>query len=187
MALEEFTSGGARDFRQRYLEVYGFFPVDKREVLVRVTEVNDNRMSFVDERGIQYSAYADKGVFFRFIPVTKRLFIHNDNLYLAFRKPARQYKRGITYENTTFVSMSGGNADVDFETVLSYNNSRQVRSAKNCKILTDFLGVYEGSLFLYNQVIGTINDKTAYLSIPIFRQEVLDALRINGMKQEVIV
>ena len=65
MALEEFTSGGARDFRQRYLEVFGFFPVEDREILVRVTEVSDARMSFTDERGIQYTAYADKGVFFR--------------------------------------------------------------------------------------------------------------------------
>ena len=187
MALEEFTSGGARDFRQRYLKVFGFFPVEDREILVRVTEVSDARMSFTDERGIQYTAYADKGVFFRFIPVTKRLFYYDGRLCLAHRKPARQYQRGITYANTVFQTVYGTPLDVDFDSVKAYVNYKSAKLPDGCKILTDYLGIVDGSVFLYNQMIGAINEKNVALDVPVFRQEVIDALRINNMKQEVLV
>ncbi len=185
MALEEFTSGGHRDFRQRYLEVYGFFPVEDREILVNVTNVGENNMSFVDARGISYTAYADKGVVFRFIPVNKRLFYHDGQLCYASRRPARQYQRGITHANTEFRTVYGHGLEVDFATVKSYVNSRDKKNAGKCLILSDFLGITDNMLFLYNQNIGVVYGNKLELNTPLFKQEVMDAVKANGLSYEV--
>lgn len=181
MALEEFTSGGSRDFRQRYNDVFGFFPKgDGTDVLVRVTDVSDTSMRFVDERGISYTAYADQGVVFRFIPVTKKLFFFEDKLVLASRNPARQYQRGICQANTRFNTITnGGVLDIDFDTIKAYIAEKGV--------LNKFLAFEGNRLYLYSQLIGIKQGDSIVLENSLFRQEVLDALRVNGLNYEVIV
>ena len=187
MALEEFTSGGSRDFRQRYLNVFGYFPTGDSEVLVKVTEVDTTKTVFVDERGLSYTAYADKGVMFKFIPVTKRLFFHDGELCLVTRKPARQYQRGITYENTNMQTVFGGNIDIDFDSIHSYSKSREYKGNSHNMLLNNMLAIYADGLFLYNHNIGVITGNKARVHNPLFKQEVSDALRDKGLNYEVVV
>lgn len=185
MALEEFTSGGARDFRQRYLDVFGFFPKEGGEILVKVTSVDDKKMTFVDNRGITYTAYADQGVLFRFIPVVKRLFFHEGTLCIAHRKPARQYQRGITYNNTTFQTVRGATVDIEFNTIADY--SGKANTAKHGRILSDYLGVFNDTMYLYTNPIGTIIGTKVVLNDTTFKQEVADCLRNNKLTMEIVV
>ena len=187
MALEEFTSGGSRDFRQRYLNVFGYFPTGGSEVLVKVTEVDNTKTVFVDERGLSYTAYADKGVMFKFIPVTKRLFFHDSELCLVTRKPARQYQRGITYENTNMQTVFGGGVEIDFDSIHSYSKNKQHKGDSHNLLLNDMLAIYASSLFLYNHNIGYVSGKSIALTNPLFKQEVSDAIRDKGLNYEVVV
>ena len=92
-----------------------------------------------------------------------------------------------SYANTVFQTVYGTPLDVDFDSVKAYVNYKSAKLPDGCKILTDYLGIVDGSVFLYNQMIGAINEKNVALDVPVFRQEVIDALRINNMKQEVLV
>jgi hypothetical protein len=185
MALEEFTSAGSRDFRQRYLDVYGYFPTSNGDVLVKVTSVDEHKTVFTDAKGLQYTAYADKGVMFKFIPVIKRLFFFNNDLCLAQRKPARQYQRGICHANTTIVGIVGGYFDVGFDIINAYG--KPVKSVGSNCLLNDITAIYDGTVYLYNTNIGTVFGKHIVLSQPLFKQEVMDAVRNAELDYEVIV
>jgi len=189
MALEEFTSAGARDFRQRYLDVFGYFPTGDKEVLVKVTEVSDTKTSFVDVRGLAYTAYADKGVMFKFIPVVKKLFFYNKKLCLAHRKPARQYQRGITYNNTTMQTVYGEGIHVDFDTIQAYSNNLEQKTELNDILLNEMLAFYAGYVYLYNLNIGVVmpQSKRVLLTNPLFKQELMDSIRDRGLDYEVEV
>ena len=189
MALEEFTSAGSRDFRQRYLDVFGYFPTERGDVLVRVNHVDDAKTTFVDAKGLSYTAYADKGVVFRFIPITKRLFFYKKNLCLAHRKPARQYQRGITYNNTTMQTMFGDALTVDFDTIEAYSNNRDPDTDKGDLLINNMLAIYSNSVYLYNLNIGAVlqSSKRIVLHTKLFRQELTDSLRDNGLNYEVVL
>lgn len=187
MALEEFTSAGARDFRQRYLDVFGYFPTGENEVLVKVTEVTETKTNFVDVKGLLYTAYADKGVMFKFIPVVKKLFFYNKKLCLAHRKPARQYQRGITYNNTTMQTIYGDSIPVEFDTIEAYSNSREQKTEQHDILLNDMLAFYAGYVYLYNLNIGVVMPyaKKILLTNPLFKQELIDSIRDRGLNYEV--
>jgi len=189
MALEEFTSEGARDFRQRYLDVFGYFPTGNSYVLVKVTEVFDTKTNFVDDRGLVYTAYADKGVMFKFIPIVKKLFFYKKKLCFAHRKPARQYQRGITYNNTIMQSVFGDYMPVEFDTIQAYSNNQEQDTEKHDVLLNDMLAFYAGSVYLYNLNIGVVmpQSKRVLLTNPLFKQELMDSIRDRGLTYEVEV
>lgn len=182
MALEEFTSNGWRDFSQRYLGVFGYF----KDMLVQVSDVTEDTTSFINVNNIKYYANADTGVVFKFIPVTKKLFFFDGKLLLAQRVPARQYKRGIYQQNTSVRGVPYGEQyEVSFEMLEAYNNNKIANS--NVHILNDMFALYGSSIYLYNQRIGGVIDDTIYLDTPLFRQEVVDALRANNLPMGVVV
>src|SRR5690348_12047969 len=103
--LETFQSATSRDFRQRYTGSYGFYtiPLSKKRILVYLSEVGEDTAHFLDENSAKYTAKADQAVEFEFIPVKKKLFSYNDQLYLAQRRPARMWSRGVNPQNTLFL------------------------------------------------------------------------------------
>ena len=182
MALEEFTSNGWRDFSQRYLGVFGYF----KDLLVQVSDVTELRTNFVSKSGVTYHANADTGVVFKFVPVTKRLFYFDDQLVLAQRVPARQYKRGVHAQNTSVRGVRFGEVyEVSFDLLEAYTNNKNNNG--DVHILNDMFALYMGGVYLYNQRIGTLIKDKIQLTTPLFKQEVIDALRINDVKMSVEV
>ena len=196
MALEEFTSGGARDFRQRYLGVWGYYPTPSGEkLLVYMSNINERETRFVDAQGIEYTAKVDQGVFFQFIPIEKRLFTYDNMLVLAARIPARQYSRGMSDANTSFREVRYSDyIPVSAKTINAYANPVYdvvIDSGKTVQLLSPMFGIHLCSVFLYDRRIGSVQyDKNLKLHIrveePLFYQELVDVVRERKINIEVV-
>jgi len=149
-------------------------------------QINDVAGVFINANNIKYYANADTGVVFKFIPVTKKLFYFDDKLLLAQRVPARQYKRGIHQQNTNIRGvLYSEQYEVSFDMLDAYNNNKIIND--DVHILNNMFALTATGLFLYNQRIGNVLDDTIHLSTPLFRQEVVDALRANNLPMGVKV
>lgn len=180
--IETFNSHGWRDFSQRYHDVYGYFPKENGgEVLVKVVELDSKTIKFVDDKGVTYYGVADKGVQFKFIPVIKKLFLHEDKLHLATRVPARQYKRGICEANTQVTELAyNRHVDLTFDVIKSYNTV-----APKHKVANSIFGFSGRYVYLYNNVIGFIENNKILLEQHMFKQELFDAIRDNKLTYSV--
>ena len=186
--LVEYKRGTARDFRQRYEGVYGFYPKSNGEdVLVYVSSVDDRVMKFTDAKGAAYTAHADQGVTFKFIPLNRKLFIYNKELILANRVPARQWQRGICQGNTRmqYVSMMFSDLPISFSTVEAYLAAdKDLYKEFATKLLTSYSGVLSpfigwtnGDLYVTNQKIGSIRSDHVEVTNEFFIQEIRDCFR----------
>ena len=182
MAIEEFTSVASRDFRQRYQNTYGYFTTDAgKRLLVYLSTVKDHESEFCDADGITYRALADKGVFFEFIPLERRLFVHKDTLKLACRRPARQWSRGICSANSTITGVAyGSQHEVDFDVVTAYDSNKHGWKDAKAFTLNNMIGVDNNTIFLYNTAIGTLQDEVARLTTSMFVQEAIDTFKASG-------
>jgi len=196
MALEEFTSGGARDFRQRYLGVWGYYPTPSGEkLLVYMSQINERETKFSDAKGIEYTAKADQGVFFQFIPIEKRLFVYDNMLVLAERRPARQYSRGVSEANTSFREITYADTVlITAKTIVAYANPVYevvIDASKTVQLLSPMFGIKHGSIYLYDRRIGSVQyDKNLKLQLrvdePLFYQELVDVVRERKINVEVV-
>lgn len=198
--LETFQSETSRDFRQRYQGSYGYYtvPETNKRLMVYMEEVGDTYTTFVDENRSVYKANVDTGVIFEFIPISKKLFTHNDGLYLVQRKPARQWTRGITSSNTSIEVVGVGNGralSFEFveaafasepENVLQNVNALENRLRKTVALSNTF-GVIGTELYVYAELIGSFipERKEIVLDTPIFRQELLDLVQRLGIPYKV--
>ena len=178
MALAEFTSAGSRDFRQRYLGVYGWYTNGQKEVLVYVSHVDERYTRFTDSKGIVYTANADTGATFKFIPVTRKLFTYKGELYHIKRRPARQYQRGIAEGNTLIRNLT-----YNYEATLSFELLQAYLSGGD--VISPYLAVSRDSVFLYDQVIGLVLGTELILDNDMYLQEVTDAVKRSGLKYKV--
>ena len=177
MAIAEYTSGFSRDFRQRYNGVFGFYTTGSgKEILVKISDVGERQCKFVDADGDEYFAYPDKGVSFKFIPVNRKLFIHNGSLCCAQRKPARQWQRGICESNTQITNISGGFVEkIDFQRLISYLSGG--KDEYFVMRISDKFGFYFDRVYLYDVRIGKKDGDTITLENSLFVQELKDAVR----------
>ncbi len=186
MAIEEFTSNGARDFRQRYQGTYGYFTTDSgKRILVFMASVDEYKTTFVDAAGVEYTAIADKGICFEFIPLEKRLFIFEDGLCLASRRPARQWQRGICAANSRMDELSYMiGHDITFKSVKAYDTRVFANSMENLGrqpiLINKMMGVSKNlGLYLYNTKIGEVVSSGNKILIrnKAFLQEVIDSTK----------
>lgn len=196
--IEEFQSRSFRDFTQRYADTYGWFlaPSNKK-VLVKLASIGETYLKFIDSKGTSYTANADKGNFFEFIPLEKSLYTFLDRLILVQRVPARQWRRGIHHQNTTIFFVGermGGGLDVDFEVlehIFKPNHHKESLErflegkTKNVAINAMF-GVAGNNLYVYNRVIGTFDKTRLALSDDLFKQEVVDMIRDHKLPWELV-
>ena len=127
---EEFTREHWKDFAQRYQGVFGWFETEKKEqLLVRLTKVDENTLTFSDRNKIVYSARADKGNVFTFLPVEKGVYnSKNGDVLFVFRIPMKQYRRGVCPDNTGIRSLISNDAiNVDFDTLDAIYNTDQTK------------------------------------------------------------
>lgn len=197
--LDTFHSFNARDFQRRYSGSYGFFtvPETKKKVLVYLNNVNERTVEFVDANQIAYTAIADTGVEFEFIPITRKLFVYNDRLHYIRRKLAKQWARGVNTQNTALTiiggrtqSLSFGNINAAFfdkkADVLQTCNLLEQKKAE-CVALSDTFGVVDSTLYVYDDVIGSFmaDRREILLEDDLFRQEVLDLVARLGLPYKV--
>ena len=197
--IEEFTRNGWEDFQRRYDRTFGFFHTETgRRVLVKVVAVSPDALSMVDADGVAYTANADRGNQFEFLPVEKAVYNYKDEVILTQRQPARQWKRGICAQNTAIILLGGGRGmfdrarDVNFsflETIFvnhSYKESvERFKKHRRASVALNevFSIINRDSIMVYDQVIGSFFEEqnSIVLNNNLFRQEIEDTLREYAM------
>jgi len=179
---EEFSSKSWGDFRQRYSGTFGWYTDKDRKILVMVDQVEGDYCTFYDEKKIQYTANADKGVTFEFLPVEKGLYNVGNDLVLVQRKPARMWRRGISADNTTLWSfLKAKNATPSFENLSeifspSYRDfhSEFLAGRRNSIALSKQFGIHDKNVYLYDTKIGVLDGTKIILDDDLFSQEFRD-------------
>lgn len=178
----EFTGLGSRDFRQRYNGSWGWYTVPEsgKRMLVLMDLVSDHEARFRDQKNNRYMAYADTGVVFEFIPVTKRLFIHNSRLLLQTRVPAHMWSRGINLQNTQQLDVAANVPQaIGFDSIVSAMEPEGYKEVGNIKLLNNVFGIVGTFVYVYDKYIGEWNPNTNCITLKdnMFIQELTDLVR----------
>jgi len=190
---EVFTSAGRQDFRQRYEGTFGWYANDGKRLLVSVDRVLDGVMHFSDQNKVQYSANADKGVGFEFLPVERGLHNIDSDMVYMYRKVARQYKRGICPDNTVIRSFSTWDYikikhDVLEKLFTPVKVEEYINDWRNGKrvgvAFSQQFGVFKNNVVVYDNVIGKFDDETFKVN-PLFKQEIQDIMKKYGLPYSV--
>lgn len=189
------TSRNHQDFRARYQGTYGYYvnPDNAQKVPVYVANCNQHKVTFQDIEGRDLFANVDTGIEFEFIPLDRGFFqTINGKVYYLQRVPARQWKRGICYDNTQVHELTN-NLRSDVPNLLEviaklrpidcaeswylFNGKVPVALSKHFAIST------EGRLYFYNKSIGTVDHKTDTIKLvnDMLQQELTDLFRRNNI------
>lgn len=195
---EEYQSRSSRDFRQRYEGTYGMFthPETKKKTLVYLTSVRDETLTFQDKAATQFTAKADVGVEFEFIPVSKKIFKQGKDLLFIRRRPQRQFQRGLSNGNASITNLlTGRELDFSFARVEALYSAeipdvhKQLKELAagetSCAIFSDMFGITGNTLWLYNIRIGTFEGGRAVLNDATFRQELVDCFMSHSLPYSV--
>ena len=202
--IDSLTSLNHGDFSARYRGTYGFFLTEPgTKLLVNVTFVDRREARFTDIRGGEYSAYADSGLKFEFIPVNRGFFNTEQHSYFLNRIPARQWHRGICGNNTAILLLGhkwqtlSGSSDAFFAALQSIFvdpppdikevfTQYMTDKRPSCALSKNFL-LHNGDVYFLRQQVGTI-DKAAKIKLEsdLVVQEVKDAIKRADIPAEVI-
>jgi len=187
--IEEFKSDGWRDFAQRYKETYGWYLTDTgRKVLVQLVDVSETTLKFAGKEGQTYTALADKGNRFEFLPLERAVYNTPKDVYYCSRVPARQWRRGVHNANTSITNLLGGGWGGE---KLSFDLLEQIfqestpsdyipsflSGAREGLALNSMFAMGKNRVFLYNRVIGEYKNGTITLTNDLFAQEISDLMR----------
>lgn len=202
--LDTMTSRNHRDFHARYHDTFCFLTAkdtnDRK--LVHITDVTDDRVYFrQDEADMRFHANIDAGVMFDFIPVDHGWYnTAGAAPVLLERVPARQWKRGISRQNTSVTVLSSDqgiyrgplmSARPSF-TVLNaiFVNPQPYRFDPTQKYGSAFSKHFvltpSGKVMFYRAEIGSFDGKRITLNDDLVIQEVRDALRRCNSNTEVV-
>jgi hypothetical protein len=195
--FEKFTSEDRGNFRQRYLDTFGFFRnEDKEPLLVKLVSI-DGVVTFVDKRGIEYTLYpdSDKEIGFQFLPPKSGMFNTDEGAVYVQRSAARQFQRGISGRNTTFYLLDGERfvpVTVNFTwlekifyekiTAASAMKAFLARNIPSVAVSKQFSINADGQLYVFSKACGKMLDGTKErvlfkLDDPsLFKTEIKDAL-----------
>lgn len=183
---ESLTTDNAADFRQRYNGTIGWLTDDHGEkVLVHVTNVDTERVKFLDVSGTAYYANANKGVEFEFLPVKRAWYNTDESPVYLERVPARQFRRGIHRENTLCYRMYDGltPANIDIKVIHEINQptSRVLKQGSAFALSSVFAVDALSRLYCFTGQIGVVDfaKKQITLSSDLFMQEVRDCVQRN--------
>lgn len=201
--FEKFTSVDAADFRQRYLNTYGFFRRDNQRTLVKLVNV-DETVSFKDKDDVEYKLFPDSqnDVGFEFLPPKAAWHNTEEGGMLVTRVPARQWLRGICSRNTKIGTPLGHMVAVDFpalsmiyEKSFSFDKTLKLFKEKKVKMfsvaLSDnfALSNYADSqkLWCLDQAIGSWTEDLGVYEVTLddpelWMTETKDAFSRQGLK-----
>lgn len=190
-----YTSEGVHDFSQRYEGTFGWIDrANASSLMVKLTSVTPNTLTFQDKKNIEYYARADRDVWFSFLPVKKGSYLFHDEIVVVERRPARQWKRGICEENTTIRKLSGEFLPVSFEIlqeVFDPSPNYTVQKFRDdgdggCVLLNNQFSIYKDFVYLYSVLIGRYERGTITLDNDVFLQEIKDICRDKNLSLEVV-
>ena len=189
--LSRFNAG---DFRQRHADTFGFIQVNGKPKLVYVNDVDSDSTTFSDIDGFRYTAKADGGFEFDFIPVERKWHNVPDGAILSVRHAARQWRRGICPNNTQLfeISRRGFNAiGVEFATVSKIYETaaltaKEIQDRYNSSVPVALNHAFavdgKNRVYLFDRVIGArVKPNEVNLTMPIVTQELLDCFRDVGL------
>lgn len=194
---DSLTSQNYRDFRQRYENTFGnFCTKEGKTLMVMLTSVGEDRVTFKDSRGVEYYAYVDSGVPFEFYPVERRLANNKDSVIFSSRKPARMWQRGVCSSNTEIKDVVTGkqlavnffNLKTLYNPIVDYQKAytEYVEGNRMAAALSDKFYVSKDGAYLYNMRIGDFENGTAKI-VPLFKQEFGDLITRNNFPIKVEV
>lgn len=181
---EEFKSDFWNDFKQRYQGTYGWFEkANQSKLLVYLRSVEEDRLSFQDKDGFKFTANADQGNTFTFLPVVRGCFNYGpDGVVVTRRNPARMWKRGMCDENTSIFSL-----DTQRSVGVNFTTLEEIFGDKPNTALARFKQTYTGNvaidpvfsvvgdgLYLYENRIGDYANREFTLTSDLFQQEIND-------------
>lgn len=201
------TSNTARDFQARYQGTYGFLCKEKGErQLVYLHRVNEGSAQFraddhESEKNLPYMVNADSGVEFEFIQVTRGFFnVDGGVLYLA-RIPQRQWKRGISAENTLCQRLAGGRfkterlsikvlSEIFVKPLYAHATRFQefVEKKRNAVALSQHFAIDDSqNVFFFDRLVGAYKEGVITLESDLVRQELFDVCNRKGLPVVVTV
>lgn len=193
------TTANLQDFKQRYSGVLGWYisEEDKSKILVTVSNVSNERVTFRDQHGGTYYAFVNGGVRFEFLPVEKSWRNTEDACFFLYRIPARQWKRGICADNTSITSASTllGMWNTDGERtwadrifkIFSFNNTYReevlkfLEGKRTTVAISPHFAILSNHIFLHNINIGTYKNNVITLTDGMLLQELTDTIRRMGI------
>lgn len=204
--FEKFTSGDAQNFRQRYINTFGFFRQQReKRLLVKINRI-DTQVGFVDKDGISYSLNPDSenDVGFEFLPPKAGWHNTTDGGWLIRRRASRQWQRGICENNTSITTPRGMQAAVGFDMLSQIYENRQTLSEslkrfnQEKKYDTGFLAISEQfalckptkQVFCYETAIGKFEAQDQLFKIVLedldmWKTEIGDAARRIDLEVEI--
>lgn len=202
--LDSLTSHNVRDFNSRYSGTWGFYIKDNKEkVLVYVSKVTDERVTFKDTQGGVFFGLVDKGMMFEFIPVTRGFFNAGDTkgTFLLQRIPARQWQRGISGSNTKahmlLATSELKSVPIDAVIPLVFEGEQKQKTPTQEQVdhllekhgaaaLSRHFAISGEDFWFFQTRVGKIiNKKKIVLDVPTIYQEVSDLVRRNRLHYEV--
>lgn len=196
--FDTFNSENRADWSARYAGTFGVLHRDEAKginntEIVRIVEVQDTKVLFENVAGLMLSAYLDSGIKFEFIPL--RTGWVTDKTHWPFfirRVPARQWKRGICFENTFIgklydsgVVQQHANFDLVAAILLDKSNFKEsyqrFKDKKSkCCALNKFFALNSDSVFFLNKRVGSHDGSTLKLYDPMCQQELQDCISRNN-------
>jgi hypothetical protein len=162
------------------------------KLFVHLREADGVNMYFDTGGSMLYSAKINSGVMFSFIPVDRGWFTAKDGRVLFLQRvPERQWKRGISSNNTRVTNIDGMYTEkltypvlesifMRDETIMPYAKGRPFRISKHFAVSS------KQDVYFYNQHIGFLEDDTIEIdkAHPL-EQELCDAIKRNNVQFKV--
>jgi len=190
----KFTIEGSRDFSQRYGESYGWLPREgKPDLPVYIRNVDGGTLYFEDLDENQYHVFADKDVSFKFHQMRRALYVGGSGrVYVIERRPARQWQRGVSRNNTNLFVYNADRRRFD-PSRIGHGTMRDIM-AKGSKpsvpgvIMSDIFCILHDTVYMYYTPIGAASNLDGTWSVTLspkfasFKQELSDAARDSKTK-----
>lgn len=198
----KFNAANAADFKQRHESTIGWLHRAGKTHLVYVTFVGGDRVSFQDKDGTEYFATSKADdTEFEFLPVTRGWKNGTNRAWYMQRRPAKQYQRGVSPNNTEIFSMNAAGtltkSHVDILVVHDYTNkdavdpfdvykaSAAAKKPYGVAIDRHFAVVPKGVVYFYDHLIGRNDGNKITLDYQNVRQELSDVLRRKNIPLEI--
>jgi hypothetical protein len=189
--LDTYTTNNHTDFNARYSNTYGWMLPDGvggRKVFVYLKEVDGLYLYFTTGSSMVYNAKIDQGVMFNFIPVDRGWFTTQGGSVLFLQRvPERQWKRGISPNNTRITNIEGMFSEKLSYTLLEaiFSNEGTIMPYKKgspFRISKHFAISSHQNVYFYNQHIGYLVDDTLEIGKQhLVEQELSDAINRNNL------
>lgn len=189
--IEQITSDNYREFSARYLGTIGFLKSKSNErLVVSVDEITAAAVVVSNHEGVSYRLNSDTGCELEFTQVPCQWYQADKNhIVFLTRKPERQWKRGISLDNTNLIiPASTGEYGVSIKPTVSRITQALIPGVDTgafngmtpivCGLWSKYFAWAVNSVWVKDTMIGKVDHGTKEITLnyPQFQQELRDAL-----------